>query len=136
MVDLLKSDCGIFYENLKHLLRISFEARSNLTEIKQNLVKLGNRAENFFNTIRVEAQKLDLNSICSSIIRRNITQNIQKISTSYQKIKHLDLIFKSLEQDKTHFCQLCNNLLLNADVPRSAPPIKFFQKKKKRKPFV
>lgn len=115
LVDLSKSDCGIFYENLKILLRVSFEARANLLEIMQNLEKLGNRADGFFNTIRSEALKLDLNSICSSIIRRNITQNIQKISNSYQKIKNLDLIFKSFEQDKTHFCQLCNNLLINSD---------------------
>lgn len=111
----IKSESGVFFENLKQFFRVAFEARANLSEINQSLHIVGNRAENFFNTIRAETQKLELNSISTSIIRRNITQNTQKIASSFQKIKSLDHLFKSLEQDKTHFIQVCNNLILNAD---------------------
>jgi len=114
-LDLSRSDCGIFFENLKQFFRVAFEARANLFEINQNLQVLGHRAENFFNTIKTETQKLELNSISASIIRRNITQNIQKIAASFQKIKGLDAMFKTLEHDKTHFFQICNNFIMNSD---------------------
>ena len=108
-------DCSVFFENLRLFLRVSFEARANLTEINQNLHILGKKTEKFFNSIKMEAEKLELNSISTSIIRRNITQNIQKISASFQKINTLDIMFKNLELDKQHFFQICNGFIQSAD---------------------
>lgn len=109
------SECILFYEHLKIFLRVVFEMRNSLEEITLNLNVLGQRMGNFCNSIKIEAEKLDLNSFSSSIIRRNIDQNLIKLSFNLKKIRHFDQILKKFEFDKNRFFKLCNSFIENAD---------------------